>query len=983
MTKTPSSVEEQLIAVKRKIIGNIINFAAVISAMGMVAILMAYFTNGFAPAMAFQVGILCLVWLIAMSQRRLSTFALAMSVVGALLVLAVANLFQFGIYANAAFLAAAPSLAFVLISPRSGLIVFIIMLSSFVVAGILFVAGVLDVPFDANLILHQPASWVNQGLVLIIGPSLLLFSQYGVNQKLISTLDKVDQELIARKIAEERLQLALDGANEGLWDWDLNTGQVYCSPRWFSMLGYEDGEINTARDAWMALLHPEDKDRVIAELSTCQNDHSKEFDSEYRMRHKDGTYIYILSRGKITQRVDGFLRMVGTSSDVTERRRLIKDKEIAEATSRAKSEFLANMSHEIRTPINGVVGMAEVLSHSDLSKKDHETLDTIQSSAQSLLRIVTDILDYSAIENGKLGLSQDEFAIEDEIDLAAKMQDLSALEGGVTLTTYFDPHIPEFLTGDVLRLRQVMNNILDNGIKYSSGLDHHGEVHLRVELASLDDSAANLRFIISDNGIGMDETTKAKLFRAFEQGDSSTTKTFGGTGLGLAIAKSLIELMGGHISVVTQLGMGSVFTFELPFGLAESNAVRTGIDLSNVSTMVVGSDRLFTEEYVEYLKGAGAQVIDGPLESGDLVESIVCLVTDGRSGLKKAQETVAAQMQEAGEHVTYLCIEKGRRRRVRPLSETVFNVDRDILSRRAFIEAVAVSAGLKPVGQQAFSSTSRQGTAKVESREDAMAAGRLILVVEDNATNRAVILHQLQLLGYSADVAEDGVAAFERFCAERYGLVLTDLHMPRMDGYGLTREIRKFEAAEDLDPVPVVALTANALKGEEKRCKKIGMDGYLTKPIDLKTLKQEILRFLPGLPDAPHSQGTDMPTKPHVDTPLEDFGDDLIVPAGLIETTGPDPELHRTLLADFVREAQEIVDEINAAYDAHSLHTLGDLGHKLKSSSRYMGAFRLADQCEELQNVGRGFQWEPVEHLIPKLRDTFKKTKERIAHLLA
>lgn len=399
----------------------------------------------------------------------------------------------------------------------------------------------------------------------------------------------------------------------------------------------------------------------------------------------------------------------------------------AEQASRAKSGFLATMSHEIRTPMNGVIGMLDVLRQSPLGNSQVEMVDLMQESAYALLNIIEDILDFSRIEAGRIEIECAPLSVPNLLRDVCRLLEHLRTKKGVELSLFIDSSIPEELMGDSLRLRQVLINIINNAIKFSGGQQYAGRVSVRAILLGCDRRRVTVEFNVTDNGIGMDDETRARIFTSFTQADVSTTRNFGGTGLGLAISRHLIRLMGGDIVVQSVLGEGATFIVRLPFLLLPADASSAGQ----------------TEK------------------EGDALPSI------GRI----------------------------------------------------------------------------ESTTQI-SREEALQQGRLILIAEDNAINQQVIFRQLAFLGYFADIADDGCDALARWESGDYALLLTDLNMPKMDGYELGRAIRAGEAGKRR--MPIIALTANAMADEAARCASAGMDDFVGKPTRLEVLQAMLEKWLPA-----------------------------------------------------------------------------------------------------------------------------------------
>lgn len=371
-----------------------------------------------------------------------------------------------------------------------------------------------------------------------------------------------DRERIRKALAksEERFDLAVRGANDGVWDWDQASGSVYYSPRWKAMLGHDDGEIGSDLSEWSDRVHPEDIATAMADINAHLEGDTSHLETTFRFRHKDGHYLWVLSRGLAVRDAEGrVLRMVGTHTDISAQKRseeaLKLSKEAAEAANRAKSAFLANMSHEIRTPMNGVLGMLSLALDTRLSDEQREYLEMAHVSADSLLHIINDILDFSKIEAGRLDVELV------PVDIRTLTQELIRLhrhrcqEKGLSFEYKVDESLPAKMLLDPVRVKQVLTNLIGNAIKFTDS----GGVNL--EIIRL---GHGVRFAVRDSGIGIAKEKQATVFQAFSQADGSITRRFGGTGLGLSISFRLVGLMGGVMGLQSELGRGSEFYFLLP-----------------------------------------------------------------------------------------------------------------------------------------------------------------------------------------------------------------------------------------------------------------------------------------------------------------------------------------------------------------------------------------------------------------------------------
>lgn len=635
----------------------------------------------------------------------------------------------------------------------------------------------------------------------------------------------------------------------------------------------------------------------------------------------------------------------------------------ADAAAKAKSDFLAAMSHEIRTPMNGVIGMIDVLARSSLKSHQVAMVDLIRESAYSLLTIIDDILDFSKIEAGRLEIEREPMAVAEVVEKVCAMLNRLAEKHKVELTLFTDPTIPELVLGDALRLRQILINLVNNAIKFSGDTSVDGRVAVRVQLVSHQADEVVVAFQVIDNGIGMSEATVAGLFEAFSQADVSTTRRFGGTGLGLAISSNLAQLMGGTIRVTSSVGKGSTFTLQLPF------APRPSVDqgdkhaslVEGLSCLVVGNGGSLSEDFATYLVSAGARVerARSLAHAGERAASLdvglwIWIINTPADAPASLEELRSTARKGPSLDIRFIVIGHGYNRYPQQYDADRISINGNVLTRGALLRVVAVAAGR---AQQVDGDTTVGGPAVqplvAVSREEARRRGRLVLVVEDNDINQKVIMQQLAILGITADLAGDGQLALLRWRSGDYALVITDLHMPGMDGYQLTAAIRAEEASARVQGDPtyedvharrthIVALTANALKNEAERCKAAGMDDYMSKPTPLSDLQSLVERWLPAdsgrwpstLADGSSQEGRDLPV--HVKVLGELIG-------------SADPRVMAEFLVDFRTSAKRIArDLIETCSNADFQGTVA-AAHKLKSAARSVGAAALGDLCAELE----------------------------------
>jgi PAS domain S-box-containing protein len=642
----------------------------------------------------------------------------------------------------------------------------------------------------------------------------------------------------------------------------------------------------------------------------------------------------------------------------------------AEAANQAKSTFLANMSHEIRTPMNGVIGMIDVLRQSSLKADQVEMVELIRESAFSLLDILNDILDFSKIEAGKLELEHERFSLVEVVESVCSLLDSIASKKDVILTVFTDPAIPPWVLGDALRLRQVLINLLSNAVKFCSGRVAAGRVSVRVSRVEHSPQQVSVEFRVTDNGIGMAEAAQARLFNAFTQADSSTTRRFGGTGLGLAIAHHLVTLMGGTITVQSTPGEGATFKVRLPFALqpAEPFAVEAASLVAGLHCVVVGHPDGLADDLAAYLDHAQALVERVPDGASAMRQAAARMgvsvwVVDAGDEVQSLEQMRAAT---GGEINPALCpvvvlIERGKRRRPREVAPDLITLDGNALSRQHFLHAVAAAAGRASLETEVVTLSTGRFAVIAPSRAEAVRRGRLILIAEDNETNQKVIVRQLALLGRTAEVAADGVEALQRWRSGEYALLLTDLHMPKMDGYALTQAIRGEE--KGARRIPIIALTANALRGEADHCRAAGMDDYRSKPIALAELRAVLNQWLPVVPAGVVVSTAAESLMPPPAAAAGMLPVDINVLTALV---GDDAAIVREFLRDFRSSAAAAALELRAAWAAQQMKTVANATHKLKSAARAVGALALGELCAAMEKAGKADDNEVLAMLLPR-----------------
>jgi len=781
-----------------------------------------------------------------------------------------------------------------------------------------------------------------------------------VDYFIVQAIDITERKVAESQMVERATLLRIAGktARVGGWCVDLPTVNVRWSDEVCEIHGTPPGVQPTVEEA-LAFYAPEYRDQISTAFASCVESGTP-FDVECEIVTAQGRRIWVRAVG---ERNEAGTEVYGALQNITDKKTAESEARArarAEDATRAKSAFLAHMSHEIRTPMNGIIGMTEVIYQTPLEPGQLEMLDLIRDSSFSLLTIINDILDFSKIEAGKLDIECAPMSLANIVEQVCSIEEHTATQTGVELALFTDPVIPVLVMGDAVRLRQVLLNLLNNAIKFSKDEKHAGKVALTARaMASPSADRVMVEFRVKDHGLGMDEGTVARLFTAFTQADSSTTRRFGGTGLGLSISFHLVRLLGGEISVESSLGVGSTFIVRLPFATpsGQDNDVHAESPVNGLSCVVIGDDTEIRDDLSAYLTAGGAEVKGAsylarhvvaaePVDSNPL---ICVIIAPSLVGFLQVRTIACGEYPPKNVRFVFVGIGEPKRSVSSTLSATY--VDYHLLTRRRFLSAVAAAAGREAAIEPSFH-TGDLGLPSVRPAPiERRGRGRAILVAEDNLTNQRVIMRQLHLLGYAAQVQSTGKRALEEWRTGRYDLLLTDLQMPEMDGYGLARAIRSEEGEAR---TPIIALTATAMAGEEDRCFAAGMDAYLTKPARLVTLQSTLEQWMP-------SSNASL-ALPVASTDPEHAAPGAVNLQILASLVGDDPVILGEFIDDFRVAAIQAAIDLRHAFAAADTGRLNVLAHQLKSSSRTIGASRLGDVCEAIEAAAR---YGAIDELAP------------------
>ncbi len=803
--------------------------------------------------------------------------------------------------------------------------------------------------------------------------------------------------------SEHRFRLISETLPVGIFETDAKSECLYTNTSWQEIFGVS--LIESLMSDWRTFLHPADRESVSEQWEQTLTN-LKAFSKDCRIINSKGHERWIHLRSSPVFSDTG-TRYTGTVVDITDRKRteveLKKAKEAAEAASIAKSEFLANMSHEIRTPMNGVIGMTNLLMDTDLSDEQHQFTETIRKSADSLMTVINDILDFSKIEAGKLELELINFDLRVTLEEVAELMSLKAYEKGLEFASIVHHEVPSLLRGDPGRLRQILINLVGNAIKFTDS----GEVTLKAILEKEDDHRVVIRFSVRDTGIGISKKGMDRLFKSFSQVDGSTSRNYGGTGLGLAISKQLTELMDGDIGVESKVGIGSTFWFtvELEKQPDDHNALLIPEDIRKKRILFVDDNAINRQVYREQLKSWGcrygeassaAQAIDalrGALETGDPFEiAIIDMQMPEMNGEELGRSI--KQDPDLTDTILIMVSSMGARGDVARLRKIGFAayLTKPIRQSQLY-DCLATTAKIWKEKKQSQDATIVTRHSLADSKKRAIR----ILLAEDDATNQKVALHILKKFGYRADAAGNGQEVLKALEKEPYDIVLMDIQMPVMDGYEATRRIRELELkaqqvklnetnSEDLSGskirfskrsvrIPIIAMTAHAMKGDREKCIAAGMDDYTTKPINPEELLEKIEKWTHVEKNASNAeaeiQKEPVPSKISEDSQPLDFEKAL-------ERAMGDKDFLKMLLGGFIQELPDQIESLKVAVACADTVALMEQAHKLKGAAANLSAYGVSSAAKSLEEIGRSQNMDEANQILEVLLNESKRLTEYI-----
>lgn len=801
-------------------------------------------------------------------------------------------------------------------------------------------------------------------------------------QKARQALDALFGQPSGDDLCREQLALALADSGALLWELSAPADTAAYASQWRDMLWrcVATGDAAEAvPEDWRELVHSDDHAVLARLLEDRLRGEGPEFEAEVRLKGSLGTWRWIIIRGRGDERgADGaWRRILGTSRDMTDRKvwelALLEARDAAEAGSRTKGEFLANMSHEIRTPMNGILGMTELALDTPLDPEQRDYLQTIKSSAEALLTIVSDILDFSKIEAGQLGLESIEFSLAAVVGETAKTLAVRIHEKGLALISVVAPDVPSVLRGDPARIRQILFNLIGNAIKFTSA----GEVEVRAEVRQRQGEAVTIALLVRDTGVGIEADKLESIFGAFSQADASVTRKFGGTGLGLAICRRLVEMMHGQMRVRSQPGEGSTFEVILPLQWVADALPEGAADIQGARVLVVEGNPALAGILRQWLEDWGGRVT--VVHSGSDAQAALSNEREGRDPYAfvlvdsamgdRGGFAIPARFARVTPWLSRLIMmspshtQRNDALRCRELgltSRLVKPFSRDELRAALYL---ARQPGGAPLPDEAFE------LAPIDLPDTLGGTKRSlrILLVEDNPVNQTVATKLLEKAGHTVTLAGNGEEAIELFDSwGDFELILMDVQMPIMGGLEATQAIRAREArkswvaAAGAWSVPIVAMTAHAMEGDRLRCLEAGMDDYVTKPLRPQALFAAIARVC-GEQSETGGVAPDMSLMN-----LSDSGGvaDL---EGMRELLDDDAEAIAQLVGLYFRDLPGNLKALKELAAGDDLEALGNLAHSIKGGVGVFNAARAMEAARVVEAAARAGDQAGVAREVPRL----------------
>ena len=788
---------------------------------------------------------------------------------------------------------------------------------------------------------------------------------------------KADEALAG---SEEKHRTIIENIEDGYYEIDCNGQFAIFNDSFRKITGYAAEQLQQLE--YRRLLTPAETEKVLKAFEQVNRTGRAIKDLEFIIVRKDGDRRWVeTSVSPITSGAsgepDGYR---GILRDVTRRRQadaLKQEKMAAEADSRSKSEFLANMSHEIRTPLNAIIGLVELLLESSLSREQQEDLKVVKSAAYALLSVINDILDFSKIEAGKLELERSPFNLRDFLGEALKILAVNAHEKNLELAYRVSPDVPDRLMGDHHRFRQVLLNLIGNAVKFTDS----GEIIVFAQCKSLTDHQLILHVAVRDTGVGIAIGKQALIFEAFRQADGSTTRKYGGTGLGLAVAAQLVNLMGGQIGVKSEMGKGSIFHFTIAFDVESKGPggpeLPDKVDLSGLRILVVDDN------------ATNLKILCEMLTSWKMFPKPAASAADGAALLRKMEKSGAgfdmalidSDLPQSGTLSLVRQIKENAGDATGIIMMLTTTTPKDTAGFNAADVGPLVTKPIRPSDLldaiiQALSMEKMPAEKRMDntvSDQDFSLPPLNILVAEDTPFNQKYIRRLLESWHCRTTIVDNGRRAIEAMANQDFDLVLMDVQMPEMDGLNATARIRKQEKKTNRR-VPIIAMTAHAMRGDRERCMEAGMDDYVSKPISSTTLLEAIYRVVPI---SDKDRGSSAAGDPSA------LADDAGEMAALLEAFNNDGAFFKDVADMFICDYPPMVETVKKAIADKDGALLSRTAHALKGMALNFQVDGAADVARRLEQLADQEQFETARHLCRTLADELAAFERRLKQMVA
>jgi PAS domain S-box-containing protein len=783
---------------------------------------------------------------------------------------------------------------------------------------------------------------------------LAALAQNELNLGEITTVQKKKGEAEEMlRLSEARFREVVDIPGKFVWETTLEGKILFISDRVAGVLGYTADDMK--QRGFFEGIVPEDAVIATAKFYYAAQKAQRFSDLEFRAQAKDGHIVWLSTRGAPMFGPEGKLSGYrGICEDITERKQIqqevIDAKEAAESASRAKSEFLANMSHEIRTPMNAVVGMTSLLLGTELNTDQRNYAQTIRQSADTLLTIISDILDFSKIESGKLELENHPFDLAGLVEEAIDCVALQAGDKKIELHWHLAPELPPGFNGDITRLRQILVNLLSNAVRFTT----EGDVSISVARAESDVGDHFVLFSVWDTGIGIPTDKVDKLFQSFTQVDASTSRRFGGTGLGLAISRKLTELMGGRIWVESEEGRGSAFHVAVPLQEALPPKTLVPNPILKGKTLLVVAPHIGVRTMIEdFCRAWGMSAITLG-SGGDVVKKLRSLPSVHAAIIEEdlpdqSGRDLALEIRRQKSFASLPCILLCSLKQQSGFGQNLPTGFVACMSKPTHYQQLHAILATALKGEKVTNNLLRS-TGRIDTGFGQRRPMR-ILLAEDNVINQKVATRILSQMGYRPDVVQNGIEVLQALDRQKYDVILMDVQMPEMDGLEATRQIRR-QWTGSRRPW-IIAMTANAMDSDRKACFDSGMDGYISKPVRIEALENELVRSSENI-----GQVVDF-------TVLARFG----------EMTGSGTDAVRELADIFAEETPHALREVKQCLESRNGQGISIQAMQLGRSCANFGAERMQLLCSSLQSAGKAGDFALAREFAERLEVEFQNVK--------